>query len=540
MDATKIRAKFDSLVSLRKSVDQTWEAISKTMMPYRGNFFLNSESEHSVQWRNPRHIYDATAPMAIQTLSASLHGSLTSPATKWFELEFRDSELRADKESNVWLDNASNEVYMGLQDSNFNLEANEAYTDLVGYGTSVVVQEEDSENEGDYVFQATPVEQVFFEQDSKGQVCNFYRKLQWTAMQIVDKFGDDCPDHIKTKAKSADQANDKITLIFCIFKRANKEYDGSGILAPLERPYGSKYVIAESATQVGEEGGYYEMPAYVPRWRQTSDSMWGNSPAMMALPDVLTLNELVQLTLKSIEKVVDPATMVTERGLLSNLDLSAGGLTVVRNKDDVWSYESRARFDAVALQKNDLKASVRSAFYVDQLELKDSPAMTATEVQVRYELMQRLLGPTLGRLENDFLSPLIERSFRIKLRAGSFGDMPELMQTKGGQIDVKYTGPLARAQRKDSADSLVRWVMTLAQVSEVMPEVMDLPDPDEIAKLLGELEGVPAKVMKSMTKINTERKKRESQNAAMAEAEIGKTQGEAATAMAEAENVGKQ
>ena len=52
--------------------------------------------------------------------------------------------------------------------------------------------------------------------------------------------------------------------------------------------------------------------------------------------------------------------------------------------------------------------------------------MTATEVQVRYELMQRLLGPTLGRFQSEFLNPLIERVFGIMFRANAFLPAPEI------------------------------------------------------------------------------------------------------------------
>lgn len=543
MEINELKARFDQLVSLRKTMDSTWESIAQTMMPYRGQFFRDSTSEHEVDWRRPRHIYDSTAPMAIQTLSASLHGSLTSPAVKWFEMKFRHPELKGNKEAQVWLDNASEETYNALQDSNFNLEANEAYTDLVGFGTTVIIQEEEDQDtraqDGDFAFTAIPPESLYFEQDHKGQCCRTYRKMMWTPLQMISKFGrDNVPEHIIKKAESPSQAAEKIMMIMAIYKRKGKPPE-SAVIAATERAYGLKYFLHESAEMIGVEGGYYEMPVFTPRWRKTADSMWGNSPAMMALPDVLTLNELTQMGLQSLEKVIDPATMATERGLLSNLDLSAGGLTIVRDKDSIWPYESRAKFQDIRQEKLDLKASIRSAFFVDQLELKDSPAMTATEVQVRYELMQRLLGPTLGRLENDFLSPLISRSFNILLRAGRFGEVPPEV-AKLGVIDIKYVGPLARAQRKDTADSIIRWVGGLSQLAETLPEVMDIPDPDAIAHALAELEGVPANLSKAQPKINAERKAKREANADAQQADLNKTVSEGNKNQAEAQNLEQQ
>ncbi len=267
------------------------------------------------------------------------------------------------------------------------------------------------------------------------------------------------------------------------------------------------------------------MPAFIPRWRKTSKSMWGHGPAMIALPDILTINQLVELILKATEKVVDPPTKVTERGLLSDIDLEPAGLTVVRSMDSMEPYESGARFDVSQLQREALKQSIRSIFFVDQLELKESPAMTATEVQTRYELMQRLLGPTLGRLQADYLDPLVQRTFNILYRAGQLGEPPQIVFENSSELDIIYMGPLVRAQRADIAQGVTRWVATLAELGEIAPEVLDVPNWDKIAKELGSLEGVPAKLMNSDVEIKKLRKKREQVEAAtrkaMEDQEVG-------------------
>ncbi len=163
-------------------------------------------------------------------------------------------------------------------------------------------------------------------------------------------------------AANVAQAERRLGVVFCIFERKDKKtnVDSAAVLGPLERPFGFKWVMYEGAELLGEEGGYYEMPAYLPRWRKTSGSMWGYGPGNLAIPTVMTLNNLVEMTLNSAEKVIDPANLVTERGLVSNLDLSAGGITVVRDLDNSMKpYESRARFDVSNLNIEKLQASVK-------------------------------------------------------------------------------------------------------------------------------------------------------------------------------------
>ena len=531
MDGSEIVKRFDVLVSQRKTVEDIWDVINKLVVPFRGDFFRDISSEHAVTWRDNREIFDSTAIDAAGTLAASIHGSLTSPAIRWFELAFRGEELNGNKEARTWLEAAAHKCFLALQDSNFNLEANETYIDLVSYGTSMIIEEVEEKN-GKFVklnFQSVPVEETWFEQDHTGQANRAYRRFMWTVDQIASKFGVEAlPESMKDMAGNSQSMDKKYKVIMCIYPRPDKaDAKVSSVLAPKERPFGMKYVLHKDSFELGEEGGYYEMPAFIPRWRKTSKSMWGHGPAMIALPDILTINQLVELILKATEKVVDPPTKVTERGLLSDLDLEPAGLTVVRTMDSMEPYESGARFDVSQLQREQLKQSIRSIFYVDQLELKESPAMTATEVQTRYELMQRLLGPTLGRLQSDYLDPLVQRTFNILYRAGQFGELPAIISEEGdGELDIIYTGPLVRAQRADIAQGVSRWVASIAELGEIVPDVLDIPDWDAIAKELGSLEGVPAKLMSSDATIKKLRKDRKKEQAAaqqgMEDQEVGK------------------
>ena len=520
MDGRDIVKRFDVLVSQRKTVEDVWDVINKLVVPFRGDFFRDVSSEHAVTWRDNREIFDSTAIDAAGTLAASIHGSLTSPAIRWFELAFRSEELNGNKDARTWLEAAAHKCFLALQDSNFNLEANETYIDLVSYGTSMIIEEVEEKN-GKFQrlnFQSVPVEETWFEQDHTGQANRAYRRFMWTVDQIATKFGVDAlPESMRDMVDNPQAMDKKYKVVMCIYPRPDKsDANVSKVLAPKERPFGMKYVLHKESFELGDEGGYYEMPAFIPRWRKTSKSMWGHGPAMIALPDILTINQLVELILKATEKVVDPPTKVTERGLLSDLDLEPAGMTVVRTMDSMMPYESGARFDVSQLQREQLKQSIRSIFYVDQLELKESPAMTATEVQTRYELMQRLLGPTLGRLQSDYLDPLVQRTFNILYRAGQFGELPASISEYGdGELDIIYTGPLVRAQRADIAQGVSRWVASLAELGDIVPEVLDIPNWDAIGKELGSLEGVPAKLMNSDAEIKKTRKARAEQQAAM-------------------------
>ncbi|RLA55130.1 MAG: hypothetical protein DRR04_15030, partial [Gammaproteobacteria bacterium] len=371
MENQEIKQRYDALWSIRKTPEQTWDYIEKYICPlHGGKMFQEQSSEHEVDWRRGRDVFDSTAILAANTLSSSVHGNLTSPTMRWFDIRFRDDNMNMEDKAVEWLQACSEIIWHSLQKSNFNLEINEAYQDMVCFGTSCIIEEAESEIEWEGVdFSCLPIREIYFEQDHKGRIRNFYRRLQWTALQIIDKFGEEnVPEHIREKAAQPGQADAKITIIFAIYPRkGKKDADTSRLLSPKMRPYASKYILHDSCEQLGEEGGYYEMPAFLPRWAKTSGSMWGYGPGTIAISDVMTLNTMVEQRLKSAAKVINPPTVVTERGLMSDLDLTPGGQTVVRDINAMKPYESGARFDVADVLIADVRANVNKVFLVDRL-----------------------------------------------------------------------------------------------------------------------------------------------------------------------------
>jgi len=535
MDASQIRKKFEALWSERKTVEQQWQVIERYVAPYRGRFFRDGGGEHGVEW-SKRDIYDATAVQAHIQLASSIHGALTNPAIVWFEMQWRDLDLRKNHAAQVWIEDASKRVFDELQDSNFNLEANNTYRSLTSFATGAIMQEPLSdalEQWKGLTFTSVPLKQVYFEPDSKGQCLDFYRLLRWRASRVVDKFGyENVPDSVKA---SYDRAGDEEhDVIFCVYTRHGKLNQKANVLKPEDRPYGWKYIMRKDG-EVLKSGGYYEMPAFIPRWEITDESKWGNGPAHYAIADILTLNKLVELDIRSREKVIDPALLVQERAVINNLDLSPGAQNVVRDVEKIKAFESAARFDAVETSIIRLQMSIQKYFYIDQLEMKESPAMTATEVQVRYELMQRLLSSTMARLKEDFLDPLLQRTFNLLYRAGELGVPPAGIDMS--DYDIEYIGPLSRSMKFDQSASVERWItqmQLIAQMGGEAEKVLLIPDYDAIARQAASNLNLPTSLTRPNENVEADFKQRKdeqireaSANAAANEAAAAKDLGQA-------------
>ena len=519
MKEKDIVSRFDALFNERQgTVDSTWNLVEKFVMPLRGEFYTSLSSEGEVDWHR-RDIYDSTAVFAAQSLSAAMQSNLTNPSQVWFDLRFRNADLNTEGGAKEWLEACTDLMYQALEESNFSVEISEAYTDLVGYGTAVVTEELDEES-GELLFSTNPLRDLVFEVDHRKQVHTLYRRLQWTPLQIVSKFGDKVPDKIKKMVDKPSSGMQTEQIIFCVYPRKGKEADPDKPTAPKERPFGYKYVLKNGLELLGEEGGYYEMPSYVARWRTVAGSKWGKSPSIDAMGDILTLNQLKEATLEAAGKAIDPAQLVEDGALVGDLNLDRGSMTVVTDINGIRPNETGTRFDVSGIEVKDHREMIRQHFFQNQLELKESPAMTATEVNVRYELMQRLIGPALSRLKHDLLNPMIQRTFNILYRAGRLPPLPEGLDA--GRLNIEYTGPLARSQKSGTADAIRRWMGEIAQIAQVYPEAREIPDVEEALRIVAELSGVPASAVKNQQEVEIARQKQaqaqqQAQQAAMME-----------------------
>jgi len=126
----------------------------------------------------------------------------------------------------------------------------------------------------------------------------------------------------------------------------------------------------------------------------------------------------------------------------------------------------------------------------------------------------RILGPVLGRLQSELLSPLITRVFNILLRGQLFTEAPDILQQQ--ELKIEFVSPMALAQRGQELQSLMRGLEIFGSLAQTMP-VMDYIDENGLVKQIISILGLPAKVIKSDVEVQEIREERAQQEAKMAE-----------------------
>jgi hypothetical protein len=530
-----IRKRLDKLEADRGTWESHWQEILDYVMPRKAEItFLRSRGE-----KRTEVLFDSTAITANNLLAASLQGTLTSPSLPWFSLKLRDDDANKVRDIQIWLEDTARRMYAVFNESNFNTEVHEMYLDLCSVGTSAIFVEEANEGflQGGLHFNTLHIAEYFIQENSTGRVDTLYRKYKMTARQAVQEFGE---DNVGTKIKEAVKAKPDTQFNFIHAVEPTPDYERSvGMKSKTKLPFHSCHVCFEDKMVV-RVGGYNEFPYLVPRWSKATGEIFGRSPSYNALPDIKTLNKAVEIGLKAWAKAIDPPLLVTDDGVIGRVRMTPGGITVVRSDTAIKPLQIGSNWQITDLKENQLRTAIRQAYYSDQLQLQEGPQMTATEVQVRYELMQRLLGPTLGRFQTEFLNPLIERVFGIMLRADALTPRPSEME--GMNMDIEYVGPLARSQRMEEAIAVERLYQLAMQVVQVDPTIMDVIDHEQAIRMRATLLGVPKTVLRGEDEVAEIREQRaaaqqQAQEQAMAQqqADTALSQGKAMTEMSKPE-----
>lgn len=497
--AKQLKDNLSRLMEKRSNWENHWQEVSDYMLPRKAEITkerARGDKRHTL-------IFDATAIHALELLAASLHGMLTSSANKWFSLRFKETELNSLDEAKEWLEDATSRMYDVIAKSNFQQEIFECYHDLIAFGTSCLMIEEDQD---DIInFSARHIKEIYIQENKKGFVDTIYRRFKMPAQAVADKFGiDNVSKEISNKIKKT--PFDDVELVHVV--RPRYDFDPQKLdkknmpFQSIYFEYGSGHIISI--------GGFKENPYVIPRYLKASTEVYGRSPGMNALPDVKVLNKMVENSLKAAAKQIDPPLLIPDDGMLAPVRMSPGSINYYRagSRDRIEPLNINANNATTLNSENQRRDAIVKMFHVDQLVISENRNMTATEVVQRQEEKMRILGPVLGRLQSELLSPLIIRIFNILLRNGLFLPAPEILRSQ--ELNIEYVSPMALAQRSQELQSIMRGLELFGSMAQAMP-VMDYIDENGFIKQVIDILGLPAKMIKSDAQVQEIRQQRAAQ-----------------------------
>jgi hypothetical protein len=516
----KLVRQYDMLKAARASFDSVYQDLADFILPTRHNVL----AKRTPGQRQTERLFDSTAPDSANRLAAFVSGSLTNMAIQWFSLKMSDEELNADRDTQLWLEVCAQRIYNAFRASNFTTESQEMYLDLAVFGTGCFLVEERKRDDqvgfGGFLFRTDQVASYVISENPEGVVDTVMRTYKLSLAAAVKKFG------LQTLSQASQEKLirtpfEKIEILHVVQPRFVVKAGKMAANMPFE-----SYECELERKHPLAEGGYEEQPFLVVRWSKTSGEDYGRGPGHTALPDIMTLNKADELTLRGWGKIIDPPLLAREDGVIGRIRTQPSAITVVRDLDALKPMDQGGRWDVNAALTADRRESIKRMFFADQLQLPDKTIFTATEVERRIELMQQVLGPTVGRLEYEFLNPLISRCFKLMMRAGALPDPPQVVKDYVAQthveIGVQYEGPLARAQRAGDLQAFTRLTQGMMQVVQLNPQthIADNLDDDATFKMLVESSGVKKGLQRTPEDVQAVREERAEAEAAAQQAQL--------------------
>jgi hypothetical protein len=537
--------RFEELKGGRSNFETYWQSL-------HDYFYLESNDMNKSYYPGTEldstYLWDSTTLESADVFASGFMNYLTPPTSRWFRLKAKNPNLSENKAVAGYLEDVAAEVYHTLNKSNFYDQAFPSYKSSGVYGTSVLLEEEDIED--DARFYNIPLKQVCLVEDAKGRVCEYYIEFEYTAYQAASRWGkENLSKELQEELEGRNQ-DKKHKFLLYIGKRSMRDITKED---RKNMPIAALWIDVENKTTV-DEGGYNEFPVMTHRFDKRPFIPWGFSPAMKSLPFARLLNAIAKTNLRSMMKHTDPPIAIPDNAFIMPFNANPRAINYYKKNvmdggaKDIFPFTvgGDPQVGMTALEYYSQK--VKTMMYNDIFLAFDSitKQMNNPEVMERINEQMTMLGPAVGRYTAEVLNPIIIRTIGILFRRGKLPPPPdELLDDPTYEID--YVSQLAQSQRRSEMNSLVTALTMTGQMAQFSPEVLDKINPDRTVDEVWAITGAPVQVLRDDTEIQSIRENRAQQQAQMqkmqimgAGAQIGKDAATADKTFAEAMSAGKE
>jgi len=411
---------------------------------------------HAPGAKRNQMLFDSTAIVGTQRLVNRIQKDLFPPFREWIKLE-AGSEIPDDVRGEIekQLEAYTARLFRNIRESAFDTALNEALQDLA-HGTGVMLIEDGRRATGRakaplFRIQAIPSAHVAFEEGPFGTIEGYYHKKSVKRRDLERVFPDaEFPDGW---VKGNDPEKEFEVYICSVYnwQQANWQIE---VLADQNDDGKSALSLQSSKADTS--------PYIAFRWSKAPGEVEGRGPLMMALPDIKTLNKVVELILKNATMVISGVYTAADDGVLNpaTVRLQPGAvIPVARNGGPMGrSLDALPRagdFNVGELVIDKLQTAIKQHLFDKALPPESGAVRSPTEIIERIKELQTDLGAPFGRLIVEAQVPFSLRMLDIMRSAGEI-DMP--LQIDGREVAIKPTSPLARGQAIEDVQGIADFV----------------------------------------------------------------------------------
>lgn len=572
MELQRILERHQALEKEKQPYLNVFEMIGKFIRLRKTNF--NTDS-NIAEFLTAENVYDATAPNALFTMSASLMGNMWPNGAKSFRLVKPDS-LPDTLAIRDYFDKISQRVANAMDHpkARLSIALDEYINDLGAFGTCGIAVCENDDKDNPVSYKVWDVKTMVVDEDPNGIIDTIYNKFKLSVRQTVETYGIDNVSERVRKLYSDLKFNEQVTILHAIYPRPIKARRRGGKTGK-GLPYASLHIDLDSK-MIMKESGFKYLPVIVGRFYKVPGERYGRSPAMQALPDIIEINAIRESVLLATEKALQPPLVVLDDGSMGagEIDTSPNGITVLNvsgrmgSMDPIKPLYTVGELQAAQAQIEQLIQNITQAFFIDRLlDLNNDTRMTLGEAQIRNRIRGDSLTSIFDRQEIEEFTPLIDTTVKILLdkkllgvEEGSIDEYAILLSGKEeessiikippevGQLiregrewyKIQYISPAKRMQQAEELQGIYTVMEITNGIAQVDPSVLDYIKADVLLKRAASLGGGPSEIIQDEDTVRGIREQRAAQQAEMMKQEAMRNESEVARNYAQAMATGGQ
>lgn len=497
VDPARLKSRLTALKGLRQPHEQIWKDCGDYSLPHLASGWNGDLSSATEIQQQKAKLLDGTAGEGVTTSADGFMGGMTPANKVWFGL---DAGYETHEEK-AWLSQAARLIWENLHTSNFDAEAYDAVLSIIAIGWFVLYVDED--DGGGYYCENWPASQCYVASTRQGgRVDTIYREFPMSAGAMLAEYGRaNVPERVRQLVDTGKQ-DEMLQILWAIEPRSDYS---QGATSALRMPFASCHIEMASNTLL-RESGYHEFPCVVPRWRRIPGSAYATGPMADALPDTKSINEVARWEFAAAETVIAPPLKVVDDGVINARNIKLGPRKVIVCSDvgNIAPLITGAKVEFGQVMVERLEAKIRRALMADLFDkILQDPTMTATQVHAILGMLRQRMGPRFGRLQAEWLQPLIERAYGLALRAGALGEPPQSLLQRN--YSIRYLSPLALAQKAEDAMAIEVHEQSVAAAAQAEPGVLDTYDWEAGQRKKAELRGLPMELIPDAKAVQAKR-----------------------------------
>jgi len=485
-----------------------------------------------------KDIFDNTPATALGIWRDGMQGFMVSESLRWFKAETSDWRLNNVDDVRKFLQEYDEAMYAGYSRSNYYSVLNEWFNDAGSVGTGTLYTEEDIKS-GTTVHIPIHLREIFIAENRFQEVDVLFRKFFLTARQAAQKFGEDklSADIVKNAKEHPEKPHE---FIHAVFPNDERQF---GSISSTNKRFKSVYIQTRQSgadnqpnqqsntfvntkgklvTDIVKEGGYDVFPYAVWRYRKNSDEVYGYSPSMDFIVSVEKMNTIGKTLLQAAHLSVKPAMNIPDH-MRGNVRLGPNGHNYMKTDGGkIEAIQTGINFPVGIDREERYEKTIMDGYRVEFFKafIGRQGEATATEIMEIKSEQAQLMGPQVNRLTIDGLSKNFNVVADIEEKAGRLPEPPQILldrmeeeKLRGDRrtkINIRFTGPLAQAQRRMFLlQPIKNGLREIAEASVIFPNINDRIKEQDLAEAILDASDFPQALMRTDDEVEEMRQARE-------------------------------